>query len=187
MRSAILHGCGDLRIQDVPIQALKPGEVRVEIHAALTCGTDLKVFRQGYHARMIKPPDRFGHELAGIVSEVESSVRGWEVGDRVVVANSAPCGGCFFCLRQKENLCENLIFLNGAYAESVAVPARVVEKNMLRLAPATAFVDAALAEPLACVVLGIEETRLEAGQRVLVIGAGPIGLDVCRPWQIHRL
>jgi L-iditol 2-dehydrogenase len=100
----------------------------------------------------------------------------WSVGDRVVVANSAPCGGCFFCKNHQENLCEDLLFLNGAYAESIVVPARLVQKNLLRLKPGTGFRDAALTEPLACVVQGVEDLKLRAGQNVLVIGAGPVGL-----------
>src|SRR5204863_81046 len=103
-------------------------------------------------------------------------LREWHVGDRVVVANSAPCGRCFYCHQSQENLCDDLLFLNGAYAESIAVPARLVEKNLLRLRAETPFRDAALVEPLACVVQGVEETRLTANQRVLVLGAGPIGL-----------
>src|SRR6185295_10209789 len=153
----------------------------VRIEAALTCGTDLKVFKRGYHAKMIVPPAVFGHELAGVVSEVSGikcqvSEAEPRVGDRVVVANSAPCGQCFHCKAGQENLCEDLLFLNGAYAESVVVPARIAQKNMLRLKSATQFRDAALVEPLACVVQGVEDTRLRAGQHVLVIGAGPIGL-----------
>src|SRR6185295_1400419 len=163
---------------------LKPGEVRIDIKAALTCGTDLKVFKRGYHARMIVPPAVFGHELAGVISEVCGprfrapgfAAGGWKLGDRVVVANSAPCGQCDFCRREQEHLCEDLLFLNGAYARSIVVPARLVEKNMLRLKAATPFRDAALTEPLACVVKGVEDSRLSRGRRVLVIGAGPIGL-----------
>jgi L-iditol 2-dehydrogenase len=92
------------------------------------------------------------------------------------MANSAPCGECFFCKNHQENLCEDLLFLNGAYAESIVVPARLVRKNLLRLKPETDFSDAALVEPLACVVQGIADARLRAGQTVLVIGTGPIGL-----------
>ena len=92
------------------------------------------------------------------------------------MANSAPCGACFFCKNNQENLCEDLLFLNGAYAESIVVPARLVQKNLLRLKPETRFPDAALTEPLACVVQGVEDLKLRAGQNVLVIGAGPIGL-----------
>jgi L-iditol 2-dehydrogenase len=180
-RAAILHGKETIRIEEVALRPLKPGEVRIDIQAALTCGTDLKVFKRGYHARMIVPPAVFGHELAGVISEIrspKSKIRNWDwgVGDRVVVANSAPCGQCSFCQCGQENLCDDLLFLNGAYAESIAVPARLVEKNLLRLKPGTSFRDAALTEPLACVVQGVEDMKLRAGQRVLVIGAGPIGL-----------
>ena len=178
VKAAILHGKERIQIEDVAPPALKPGEVRIRIEAALTCGTDLKVFKRGYHAKMIVPPAVFGHELAGAISELGdgSSEMGWKLGDRVVVANSAPCGGCFHCRASQENLCEDLLFLNGAYAESIAVPARLVQKNLLRLKPETDFRDAALVEPLACVVQGVEDTQLRAGQNVLVIGAGPIGL-----------
>lgn len=176
MKAAVLHGKEQIKIEDVAERALRPGEVRIRIEAALTCGTDLKVFKRGYHAKMIVPPAVFGHELAGVVSECHESVHGWKVDDRVVVANSAPCGGCFYCGNEQENLCDDLLFLNGAYAESIVVPSRLVEKNMLRLQPGTSFRDAALTEPLACVVQGVEECRLRRGERVLVIGAGPIGL-----------
>ncbi len=177
MKAAILHGKEDVRIQDITPPPLQPGEVRLRIEAALTCGTDLKVFKRGYHAKMIVPPAVFGHELAGVISELESDVPAeWQTGDRVVVANSAPCGNCFFCRNQQENLCEDLVFLNGAYAESIVVPARLVQKNLLRLKPPTNFRDAALTEPLACVVQGVEDLKLHAGQDVLVLGAGPIGL-----------
>jgi L-iditol 2-dehydrogenase len=178
MKAAVLYGKEDVRVEDVASRALQPGEVRLRIEAALTCGTDLKVYKRGYHARMIVPPAVFGHEMAGVISEIESTSKtaGWQLGDRVVAANSAPCGTCFFCQQAQENLCDDLLFLNGAYAESVIIPARIVQKNLLRLAPGTEFVDAALTEPLACVVQGLEDTRLRAGQRVLVIGAGPIGL-----------
>jgi L-iditol 2-dehydrogenase len=139
------------------------------------------VFKRGYHAKMIVPPAVFGHELAGRIIEICPPRRGaarwpWRVGDRVVVANSAPCGRCRYCRARQENLCDDLQFLNGAYAESIVVPARLVQKNLLRLKPKTAYADAALTEPLACVVQGIEDARLRKGQTVLILGAGPIGL-----------
>ncbi len=178
MKAAILLGQEQIRIEDIAPPALKPGEVRIRIEAALTCGTDLKVFKRGYHAKMIVPPAAFGHELAGVLSELGdgSSELGWRVGDRVAVANSAPCGECFYCRAGQENLCEDLLFLNGAYAESIVVPARLVQKNLLRLRPETDFRDAALVEPLACVVQGVEDANLRTGQHVLILGAGPIGL-----------
>src|SRR6185437_12610519 len=174
MKAAVLYGKEDVRVEDIQPQPLKPGEVRIKIEAALTCGTDLKVFRRGYHAKMIVPPAVFGHELSGAIAETQSS--DWRVGDRVVAANSAPCGECFHCRNHQENICDDLLFLNGAYAESIVVPARIVQKNLLRLKPQTAFKDAALVEPLACVVQGIEDVKARAGQHMLVLGAGPIGL-----------
>jgi L-iditol 2-dehydrogenase len=178
MKAAILYGKEDVRIEAVKPSALKPGEVRIQIEAALTCGTDLKVFRRGYHAKMIVPPAVFGHELSGVISEVgnKAAKLGWKNGDRVVVANSAPCGDCFHCQVGQENLCDDLLFLNGAYAESIVIPERIVQKNLLRLKSQTAFRDAALVEPLACVVKGVEDVKLRAGQHVLILGAGPIGL-----------
>ncbi len=176
VKAAVLYGREDLRIEELTPVPLGPGEVRIKVEAALTCGTDLKVFKRGYHARMIVPPAPFGHELAGTIAELGAQVSGWRSGDRVVAANSAPCGSCVFCLRGQENLCDDLIFLNGAYAESIVVPSRIVARNMLRIQDATDFRSAALTEPLACVVKGIEDARLQAGQKVLVLGAGPIGL-----------
>ncbi|MGA9780120.1 MAG: zinc-dependent alcohol dehydrogenase [Limisphaerales bacterium] len=195
MKAAILHGRENIQIEDIAPPSLKPGEVRVRVKAALTCGTDLKVFKRGYHAKMIVPPAVFGHELAGVISEIaplasslaplgwgeggQRSGEGnldWKIGDRVVAANSAPCGECFHCRCGQENLCEDLLFLNGAYAESIVIPARLVQKNLLRLKPETDFRDAALVEPLACVVQGVADAELSAHQSVLVIGAGPIGL-----------
>jgi L-iditol 2-dehydrogenase len=174
MKAAVLYGKENVRVEEIQPQPLKPGEVRIQIEAALTCGTDLKVFKRGYHAKMIVPPAVFGHELSGNISETQSP--DWRIGDRVVVANSAPCGECFHCKCGQENICDDLLFLNGAYAESIVVPARIVEKNLLRLKDSTAFKDAALVEPLACVVQGIEDVKARAGQHLLVLGAGPIGL-----------
>jgi L-iditol 2-dehydrogenase len=181
VKAAILHGREHIQIEDITPPPLKPGEVRVRVEAALTCGTDLKVFKRGYHAKMIVPPAVFGHELAGVICEVQSQKPkaknwDWQIGDRVVAANSAPCGECFYCRNSQENICEDLLFLNGAYAESIVIPARLAQKNLLRLKPETDFRDAALVEPLACVVQGVEDTKLRAGQNVLVVGAGPIGL-----------
>src|SRR5262245_47512997 len=137
MRAAILYGKEDVRIEEVPPPTLKPGEVRVQIETALTCGTDLKVFKRGYHAKMIVPPAAFGHELAGTINEVHAETRGWTLGERVVVANSAPCGQCFYCRVAQENLCNDLQFLNGAYAESIVIPKRLMEENLLRLQSTT--------------------------------------------------
>jgi L-iditol 2-dehydrogenase len=176
MRAAVLHGKEDVRLESLPEPILAEGQVRVRIGAALTCGTDLKVFRRGYHARMLTPPCTFGHELAGVVSEVHPSVREWQPGDRVVPANSAPCGTCAPCRRGQAHLCDDLLFLNGAYAQSIVIPARIVTANLLRIPASMPLVDAALTEPLACVVQGIQDLQLKVGEHLAVIGAGPIGL-----------
>src|SRR3954452_3422211 len=126
MRAAVLYGKEDVRVEEVSPRALQAGEVRIRIEAALTCGTDLKVFRRGYHARMIVPPAVFGHELAGDVVAVGDVVSRFTVGQRVVAANSTPCQNCYFCRRGLENLCKDLLFNNGAYAEFIRIPARIV-------------------------------------------------------------
>ena len=176
MRAAVLYGKEDVRVEDVPVHPLAPGEVRVQIEAALTCGTDLKVYRRGYHAMMLKPPMPFGHEVAGVVAEVGEGVTGFRLGDRVVALNSAPCDTCYFCRHGQQNLCEYLLFNNGAYAEFIRIPARIVEKNTLHVPDGVLFEHAALTEPLACVVRGFEESGAQAEDTMIVIGAGPIGL-----------
>jgi L-iditol 2-dehydrogenase len=180
MKAVVLYGKEDARLEEVPAPEVRPGEVRIRIGAALTCGTDLKVFRRGYHARMIVPPAIFGHELAGTIDAIGAGTSGWEVGDRVVAANSAPCGECFFCRRDREELCEELLFLNGAYAEYVTVPERIVRKNLLRVPEGLPFSTAALVEPLACAVHGVEETGVQAGETVVILGSGPLGLLLAR-------
>jgi L-iditol 2-dehydrogenase len=176
MTAALLYGKEDLKIERVAIPKLQEGEVLIRVEVALTCGTDLKVFRRGYHARMLKLPALFGHELAGEIVEVGRGVRQFKPGMRVVAANSAPCGQCFFCRRQQENLCDDLLFNNGAYAQYIRIPQRIVEKNLLPVPGGVSLKEAAMVEPLACVLLGLNETIVHKADSVAVIGAGPIGL-----------
>src|ERR1700678_822441 len=131
MLAAVLYGQEDLRMERVEIPRAAAGELVVRVGAALTCGTDLKVYRRGYHAMMLQPPIPFGHELAGTVVEVGAGVTKFSVGDRVVPLNSAPCDACYWCLHGQQNLCADLLFNNGAYAEYMRIPARIVEKNTL--------------------------------------------------------
>jgi L-iditol 2-dehydrogenase len=176
MNAAVLYGQEDVRIERVPMPRPEAGEIVVEVQAALTCGTDLKTYRRGYHAKMLALPALFGHELAGVVQAVGAGVTKFAQGMRVVALNSAPCGRCFWCRRDQENLCEDLLFNNGAYAEYIRIPARIVEKNTLVVPPHVPLEHAALTEPLACVVRGLEESGARAGDTIAVIGAGPIGL-----------
>jgi L-iditol 2-dehydrogenase len=125
---------------------------------------------------MIVPPAVFGHEMAGVIEEVGPGVEGFTPGMSVVAANSAPCGECYYCRHDMLSLCDDLLFWNGAYAEFARIPARVVRKNLLRLEEGVSYRDAAMVEPLACVIRGVEESWIGRGQHVAVIGTGPIGL-----------
>ena len=176
MRAAVLRGQEDLRIEDVPVPVAGPGELVLRVGAALTCGTDLKVYRRGYHAKMLTLDRLFGHELAGTVVELGDGVTTFSIGDRVLPLNSAPCDACFFCRNNQQNLCDDLLFNNGAYAEFIRIPARIVQKNTLRIPNNIPFEHAALTEPLACVIRGLEESGATANQTAIVLGAGPIGL-----------
>ena len=148
MNAAVLYGREDVKIERVDIPRVADDEVLVRVEVALTCGTDLKVWKQGFHARMIKPPALFGHELAGVIEEQGRSVNGGvHKGMRVLPANSAPCNTCFFCRKGQPNLCEDLLFNNGAYAEYIRIPGRIVRQNMLEIPEGVSFVDAAMAEP----------------------------------------
>jgi len=180
MLAAVLYGKEHIQVEPVAVPSIGEGDVLVRVKAALTCGTDVKVFRRGYHARMIIPPAVFGHELAGDVVEVGENVTKFQVGQKVVAANSAPCQECFFCRRGYENLCEDLLFNNGAYAEYIRIPARIVERNMYEIPDGVSYQDAALVEPLACVLKAVEETGLREGDNVAVIGLGPLGLMFVR-------
>src|SRR5260221_2157335 len=176
MTAAVLYGKEDIKVERVAIAVLDRGKVLVKLNVALTCGTDLKVFQRGYHARMIVPPALFGHELSGVVAEVGPGVRDFRKGMKVVALNSAPCGSCFYCVRRQENLCEDLLFNNGAYAEYIKIPRRIVETKMLALPDDVSFEAAAMTEPLACALRGLQETGADIGDTVGIIGAGPLGL-----------
>ena len=180
MLAGVLHGKEELRLERIAVPAIGPADVLVRVRAALTCGTDLKVYHRGHHARMITLPAPLGHELAGDIVEVGAAVRSFRVGDRIVAANSAPCHRCFFCRRDEKNLCENLLFNNGAYAEYIKIPSRIVECNTYRVPDHVDYREAALAEPLACVLNGLDDTGVGRGDTLTVIGLGPIGLMFVR-------
>src|SRR6202050_5990016 len=175
MMAAVLYGKEHLQVEPVAVPKIDTGYILVRFKVALTCGTDVKVFRRGYHARMIVPPAVFGHELAGDVVAVGKDVKSFSVGQRVVAANSAPCEVCFFCRRGLQNVCEDLLFNNGAYAEYIRIPARIVESNTYQIPHHVGYQDAALIEPLACVVRGFEESTPREGDTIAIMGLGPIG------------
>jgi L-iditol 2-dehydrogenase len=171
LRALIFHGPGDVRLEDVPDPRPGPGDVLVEVEVALTDGTDAKAFRRGHPVLLGPPPSAFGHEFCGIDTAT---------GLRVVAANSAPCGQCAACRRGRETLCESLLpLLNGAYAELLLVPARIAHTNLRRVPDGVTPDVAALLEPLACCLHGVDIAGVSSGDRVAVIGVGPIGLMLC--------
>lgn len=180
MKAIQYYGPRNICYEDVMVKPPEEGEVVVKVMSALTCGTDVKTFRRGHPVLIKSTPSGFGHEFSGIVEKIGRNVENVKVGDRVVAANSAPCGKCFYCKREEYNLCENLDLLNGAYAQYITVPARIVKKNMLILPDNLSFDKAAFCEPLANVVHGVERTGIKKGDSVGIIGIGPIGLMFAR-------
>jgi L-iditol 2-dehydrogenase len=171
MRALVFHGPGDVRLEDAPEPVPAEGEVLVQVDVALTDGTDLKAYRRGHPVLLGPPPSPFGHEVCGV--DVAT-------GRRVVVANSAPCGACAPCARDQETLCENLLpLLNGSYAELLLVPERIARRNVLPVPPGLASEVAAMAEPLACCLHGVDVAGVTHGDTVAIVGAGPIGLMLC--------
>ena len=175
MRAQVFHGPGDLRFEEIPIPEPEPGGVVVRVEAALTCGTDVKTLRRGHPVMIPHVPTVFGHELAGVVTAVGRGVSSIREGDRIVAANSAPCDRCRLCVAGRPNLCEDLLFVNGAYGEQIALPPRLVARNVVPIGPGLRASSAAFAEPLACALLGIERGRVEPGMTVVVFGHGPLG------------
>ena len=180
MKAIQYYGPQNIKYEEVMVKPPEDGEVVVKVMAALTCGTDVKTFRRGHPVLIKNIPSGFGHEFSGVIEKIGRNVEGFKVGDRVVAANSAPCGHCFYCKREEYNLCENLDLLNGAYAEYITVPARIVKKNMLILPDNLSFERATFCEPLANVVHGVERTNIKEGDTVGIIGIGPIGLMFAR-------
>lgn len=174
--AALLYGQEDLRLETVEDPTPAAGEVVLRVRVATTCGTDLKVWRRGGHARMLKPPTLFGHEAAGEIVAIGHGVTRWKVGDRVVANNSAPCMTCFFCQKEEYSLCQNLLFNNGTFAEYLKIPAAIVRHNLLPLSDEMPYALASMTEPLACVLHGAARSNVKPGDRVVVLGDGAIGL-----------
>ncbi len=172
----MLYGKEDLRLESVPDPTPVAGEVVIRVTTSTTCGTDLKVWRRGGHAKMLKPPVPFGHEAAGEIVAIGAGVTGWRIGDRVVANNSAPCLQCFYCQRQEFSLCTDLLFNNGTFAEYLKIPAAIVRHNLLPIPPDLPDALASLTEPLACVLHGVARSNTRAGDQVVVLGDGAIGL-----------
>ncbi len=180
MKAAILYNPGDMKIGELDVPEIGPGDVLVRNSVTLTCGTDLKTFRRGHP--LAKLPMVMGHEFAGIVESVGRDVTRFSPGMRVVAANSAPCNQCYFCAKGQPSLCERLgesiigFTSQGAYAQYVRIPANIVSQNTHVIPEGVSFEEAALLEPLSCVVHGNDLAGAQENDELVIIGAGPIGL-----------
>ena len=153
--------------------SLSEGEVLVDIACAATGGTDTKTYLRG-HPKLIKTiPSSFGYEFAGTVRE--SKHNRFKSGDRVVAANTAPCYECFFCKKEEFELCENLDFLNGSFAEAIKIPSRIAEHNLYKVPDELDFKSAVLTQTLAVALQGFIKTEIKPGDLVAVYGLGAIG------------
>jgi L-iditol 2-dehydrogenase len=176
MLATLLLEPGRLELRDIEIPKAGPGEVVVRVRTALTCGTDLKAFRRGHPK--IRMPGLFGHEFSGDIHEVGEGVKAFKIGDQVMTAPTAPCGECVYCKKGQENLCSLVMdtMVWGAYAEYVRVPAHIVKNNMFKKPKHLSYGEAAMLEPLSCVVYGMDQVDMQPDDTVLIIGAGAIGL-----------
>lgn len=186
MKAALYYGPEEVRIENTDVPEIGSGEVLVRVGAALTCGTDFKTFRRGHPLLIKNIPSPFGHEMSGTIVKVGDEVSGFTPGMRVVAANSAPCGQCFFCRRSQHNLCENLEFLNGAFAEFIRIPEKIVNCNLYRVPQTLSFREAALSEPLACVIHCLDKLRITPGEVMCIIGSGPLSLLMIQVAKLHQ-
>ncbi|NMB62284.1 MAG: alcohol dehydrogenase catalytic domain-containing protein [Chloroflexi bacterium] len=180
MNAALFYGPMDVRFEQIEIPRPAPGELLVKVGAALTCGTDIKTYERG-HPTIIKTiPSTFGHEFSGEVVEIGEGVKDFKVGSRVATCNAVPCMECFYCRRGMFNLCEDLLILNGAYAEYIAIPARLVKYNVYKLPAGMTYEEAAVSEPLGTALHSIRSINIIPGDTVVVLGSGPLGLMLSR-------
>jgi L-iditol 2-dehydrogenase len=181
MWAAVYHGPDDLRVEDVPVPDISPGEILLKVDSASICGTDLRIFHGGH--RMF-PPGTVripGHEVVGTIAAVGAQVTDFSAGQRVFVAPNMGCGHCRQCISGNNNRCANYqavgVTLDGGFAEYMRVPAAAVQQG--NVMPVSGQVDpavAALIEPFACVLRGQDVVDIHPGDVVLVMGAGPIGI-----------
>ncbi len=181
MKAALLYGKEDLRLSETACPKPGVGEVLVRVKAAAVCGTDVRMFRNGYKGICEKSPLALGHEFSGVIEEVGEEVNTYRPRMRVAVAPNIGCGICERCISGSTHLCAQLqaigINIHGAFSEFVRIPFQAVRQgNLADLGEGLTFESAALAEPLACVYNAFERAALSPGDSVLIIGAGPIGL-----------
>lgn len=175
MRAAVYLGPEKIELRTVPIPELAAGELLVKVRAATTCGTDVKTYRRGHPK--FPPPFIFGHEFGGDIVNVGDGVKGFREGMRVTANVFAECGECFYCKRGQGNICANLVYNFGAFAEYMIIPASIVRGATFEIPAHIPYAHAALLEPLVTVVHGWHKVRIQPGETVAIIGAGgPISL-----------
>ena len=181
MISARLFGKNDLRIQDMPVPAIKPGEMLLRTGSASVCGTDIRMLRHGHPFATAGSPLVIGHEMAGTIAETGAGVSGYHVGQRVCVAPNYNPVSSRLTVAGDGHLDPGYralgIHEDGAFAEFVRIPALAVQQgNVFSIGDQVSFTEAALVEPMACVYNAYEKARTAPGDTVLIIGAGPIGV-----------
>jgi len=174
MRVAMYYKNSDVRLQELPVPKIGPGEILVKIQASGICGSDVLEWY-----RIKKAPIVLGHETTGEVVELGEGVTKFKVGDRVAVSHHVPCNTCRYCLSGNHTVCHTLHTTNfdpGGFSEYVRVPKLNVDRGVFLLPPNVSYEDGSFMEPLACVLRGQRLARLTPGQTVLVIGSGISGL-----------
>jgi len=182
MKAAVYYGPGDLRIEDRPLPEIGPGDILLKVGACAICGTDMRIFRHGH--RGVKPPQIVGHEISGTIAELGKEVRGYTVGEKVVVDPIVACGECYYCRRGMTNLCIPFketteafgYYYPGGFAEYMCIPEKAIRQgNLIRIKDDLALEEAAIAEPMACALNGQMLSQVGVGDHVLIIGSGPVG------------
>jgi L-iditol 2-dehydrogenase len=179
MKAIVFYGPGDIRFEQIAIPKYRNTELLIKVDACAVCGTDLKSFRSGNPR--IKAPIVMGHEFSGQVEDIGNSVRGFEKGDRIVMATSVSCGECFYCKKGWKNLCKNIAPMGysfpGGMADYIIIPERALKYGHAVKVPADVKAEhAALAEPLSCAINAATNANIQQGDTVVVLGAGPMGL-----------
>ncbi len=176
MHACLFYGPRDVRFEKVSVPEISRNEILVKIDTALTCGTDLKTFQRG-HPKLIRSiPSGFGHQFSGTVVKAGKNIDKFQIGQRVVALNTTPCFNCKFCKKERYSLCENIEFLNGAYAEYIVLPERIVKNNTYEIPPGIGFGEAAMLESLSVIIHGYKRSEITSDKTLCIIGSGSIGL-----------
>ncbi|NHI91088.1 MAG: alcohol dehydrogenase [Candidatus Lokiarchaeota archaeon] len=179
MKAAMFHGPKNVKLEDINIPNISDDEILVKIKAATTCGTDRKLYLRDTkkYPSYFNPPTIFGHEIAGEICEIGKNIKNHEIGERVYVHDSGPCLKCFYCKIGKHSLCESMTWNWGTWTEYLKVPKEIIQcGNVVKIPKNLDFTEAALTEPLSCVLYGVERSNIALGDDVVIMGAGPIGL-----------